>query len=122
MLYGTIPKIDAPSLHEEAYVDRHGNHSLNVMMICGQDYKFCSVKASCPGSVHDSRVLRNSTTSQRFDSKWRPFPYVVVLGDSGYGLKNWLIPPLCRNTDNPAEEVFNRCHKKTLRIIEKKLF
>ncbi|XP_050340600.1 putative nuclease HARBI1 [Bactrocera neohumeralis] len=115
---GTIIKIDAPPLQEERYADRHRNHSLNVMMICGPDYTFYSVNASWPGSVHDSRVLRNSAVSQRFDNGWRPFPDAVVLGDSGYGLKNWLIPPLRRNPNNPAEEVFNRCHKKTRRIIE----
>lgn len=66
---GTIIKIDAPTLHEEGYVDRNGNHSLNVMMICGPDYTFYSVNASWPGSVHDSRVLRNSAVSQRFDNR-----------------------------------------------------
>ena len=50
---GTNVKIYAPSLHEEAYVDRHGNYSLNVMMICAPDYTFFSVNASCPSSVHD---------------------------------------------------------------------
>lgn len=115
---GTLIKIDAPTSHEDGYVDRHGNHSLNVMMICGPDYTFYSVNASWPGSVHDARVLRNSAVSQRFDNGWRPFPDAIVLGDSGYGLKNWLIPPLRRNPNNEAEEVFNRHHKKTRRIIE----
>lgn len=30
---GTIINIDAPTTNEEAFVNRHGNHSLNVMMI-----------------------------------------------------------------------------------------
>ena len=80
---GTIVKIYAPSLHEEAHVYWHGNHSLNEMMICGPDYTFYSVNTSWPGSVHDSRVLRNPAISQRFDNRWRPFPEAVVLGDSG---------------------------------------
>nr|CAD7205277.1 unnamed protein product [Timema douglasi] len=39
-------------------------------------------------------------------------------GDSGYGLKKWLIPPLNRNPDAPIEKRFNRCHKKTRRLVE----
>lgn len=42
----------------------------------------------------------------------------TISGCCCFGLKNWLIPPLRRNPDNPAEEAFNRCHKKTRRIIE----
>ena len=75
---GTILKIDATSLHEEAYVDPC--HSLNVMIICRPDYTFYGVNASWPGSVHDSRVLRNSAISQRFDNGWRAFPDAVILG------------------------------------------
>lgn len=57
---GTIINIDAPSSNEVMFVDRHGNHSLNVMMICGPNNLFYAVNANWPGSVHDSRVLRNS--------------------------------------------------------------
>nr|CAD7267043.1 unnamed protein product [Timema shepardi] len=39
----------------------------------------------------------------------------VILGDS---LKKWLIPPLNRNPDEPIEHRFNRCHKKTRRLVE----
>ena len=65
-----VMMIDALSLHDEAYVDRHGNHTLNVMMICGPDYIFYSINANWPGSVHDSRVLRNSAIIQRFDNDY----------------------------------------------------
>lgn len=57
---GTLIPIIAPSAFEEQYIDRHGNHSLNVMMICGPRYEFFYVNASKPGCVHDARVLRMS--------------------------------------------------------------
>lgn len=77
---GTMIKIDAPSIHEEHFVDRNGDHSLNVMAVCGPDYSFYYVSARWPGSVHDSRVLRTSSLADRFDEGWRPFPGAVLLG------------------------------------------
>lgn len=42
----------------------------------------------------------------------------MVTGDSGYGLKSWLIPPLRSNPNDPQEQRFNVAHKRTRRIIE----
>lgn len=78
---GTLIPIMAPKDFEEQYVDRHGNHSINVMMISGPKYQFFYVNASKPGSVHDSRVLRRSQISARLDAGWRPFPGAVILGN-----------------------------------------
>jgi len=78
---GTLINIEAPTQNEEHFVDRHGNHSLNVMMICGPNHHFYAVNAAWPGSVHDARVLRNSVVSRAFESGWRPFPGAVILGN-----------------------------------------
>lgn len=34
---GTLIKVDAPSDHEEQFVDRRRNHSINVMVVAGPD-------------------------------------------------------------------------------------
>lgn len=115
---GTHVNIDGPSSHEEMFVNRHGKHSLNVMLICGPTYEFFAVNANWPGSVHDARVLRNSAVWSRFESGWRPFPGAVILGDSAYPTKSWLIPPLHRNPSDPAEQRYNKAHKSTRRIVE----
>lgn len=36
---GTLINIAAPSDHEELYVDRHGNHSINCMVVCRPDLR-----------------------------------------------------------------------------------
>lgn len=77
---GTLIKIDSLTDHEEQYVDRHGNHSLNVMCVCGPDYKFYYVSSRFPGSCHNSRVFRASQLSEKFNTGWRPFPGAVLLG------------------------------------------
>lgn len=88
---GTLIKIDAPHFNEAQFVDRHGNHSINCMVVCGPDYSFYYVSARWPGSVHDARVLRNSTLYHRMEAGWRPVEGAVILADSGYPLKEWLM-------------------------------
>lgn len=114
---GTHVIMEAPTQNEEQFVNRHGTHSLNAMCVCGPDLYFYYVSARWPGCVHDARVLRNSALNHRFDDGWRPFPNAVLLADSAYPLKDWLIPPIS-NPLNQAEYDFNRAHKRTRRIIE----
>jgi hypothetical protein len=77
---GIVVNIDRPNNNEEAFIDRHGDHSINSLMVAGPDYMFYYVSSRWPGSVHDSRVLRNSTLAARFETGWRPFPDAVILG------------------------------------------
>jgi hypothetical protein len=56
----TVIEVDAASDNETNLVDRHGNHSISVMLVCGPDWYFFYVAANWPGSVHDDRVLKNS--------------------------------------------------------------
>lgn len=114
---GTHIKLDGPQENEEQYINRHGDHSINAMCVCGPNRKFYYVSARWPGSVNDARVLRNSSLAQRFENGWRPFPNAILLGDSAYPLKEWIIPPIL-NPNGLAEERFNRAHKSTRRLIE----
>ena len=110
---GTLVKILAPTENEPQFVDRHGDHSINCMVVAGPDYRFYYCSAKWPGSVNDCRVLANSTLCQKFDKEgWTPFPNAVLLGDSIYPVKKWLVPPIpdaiCRE---PQEIAFNKSHK-----------
>jgi hypothetical protein len=80
LIDGTLITIDAPTKNEKDFVDRHGNHSLNCLMACGPDHQFYYASSRWPGSLHDARVLRVSSLSDRFEAGWRPFPYAVLLG------------------------------------------
>lgn len=64
---GTLIPIEAPSLNEKDFVDRHGQHSINAMVVCGPNYEFYYASARWPGSVHDNRVLRTSTLFQKWE-------------------------------------------------------
>jgi len=119
VLDGTLIPIISPSHNEHQFVDRHKKgHSLNVMAVCGPSFEFFHVNPRWPGSVNDARILRVSTLNTAFDDGYRPFPGAVILGDSIYPTKNWLIPPL-PGTVIGGEKLFNEAHKKTRATVER---
>ena len=118
LIDGSLIPMDAPKSHEEAYVDRKGRHSLNVLAVCGPNQEFYFLSAKWPGSVHDARVLRNSKLQEKWIEGWRPFPNAVILGDSGFPLSDWLIPPLTSGPRSLSTDRFLRAHKSTRRIVE----
>ena len=82
------PKADKP-----AYMNRHHSTSLNVMAVAGPDLSFYYVETSSTGRNHDSKVLKNSSLWESMERGEGPFPGAVLLGDSGYPLREWLITP-----------------------------
>lgn len=120
---GSLIKIDAPRDNEGAFVDRNGDHSINIMVVCGPNLEFFYASARWPGSVHDARVLRRSSLLQQWENGWRPFPHAVLLGDSGYGLRKWLITPNIP-VEIPRTNAlarFLRAFKSTRRLVENAL-
>lgn len=118
-LDGTHIIVMAPSNDEEAYVNRHHSKSLNVAMVTGPDHTVYFCSSRCPGRWHDSRVLRESSLWTAFeDDGRRPFPGSVILGDSAYPCKDWLIPPF-RGDVEGARLRFNEAHKQTRCTIER---
>ena len=61
---------------EYLYVNRKGNHSINVQLICDHRYRLTNVVARWPGSTHDSRILRVSID---YDNKHLPFHHILLL-------------------------------------------
>lgn len=57
----THVRIEKPSgAAGDEYINRKGFPSINVQATCSEKCVFTSLDASWPGSVHDSRVLKNS--------------------------------------------------------------
>ena len=102
---GTHIRILAPHIGEEAYVNRKGYHSINVQMVMNQDYVITNLVVQWPGSTHDSQILRMSNLWDLFEAG--EIPSGLLLGDSGYPNKNWLLTPF-QNPQNASERRYNR--------------
>ena len=110
-------KIIAPNHNEHEYVNRRGKHSINVQVICDSDMIIINCVVRWPGSVHDARILRESTIFAMFETVPRPLSG-VILGDSGYMLKDWLMTPFINPAGRPQER-YNASHCSTRSTIER---
>jgi hypothetical protein len=84
LIDGTHIRIQAPSEHEDQYVNRKGYHSINVQVIVDGDDKFINIVTKWPGSSHDSRVLKESAVYRNLENNNIDG---YLLGDSGYACK-----------------------------------
>lgn len=89
---GTHINVVPPKQFESQYVNRHHDHSINAMGVCGPNMEFFFFSSKWPGAVNDSRVLKNSQLYTDFENNQKLFPEAVILGDSIYPTKPWLIP------------------------------
>ena len=86
--------------------------------MCDADLIFINCIAKWPGSVHDSRVLRESSLFDAFESERRKPLKGCILGDSGYMMRDWLFTPL----PNPAtrqQRSYNFHHSSDRTAVER---
>ncbi|WAR26772.1 HARB1-like protein, partial [Mya arenaria] len=114
---GTHINIASPNQHDEIYVNRKGKHSINVQVVFDAWYNIIDVVARWPGSVHDSRVLRESSLNNLFENGHMPHGF-HLLGNSGYPAKRWLLTPFLA-PQTQAEQAHNRSHKVTQALVER---
>ncbi|CAH2008615.1 unnamed protein product [Acanthoscelides obtectus] len=103
-----------PNRHRDEYINRKGKPTLNVQATCDAREMFTSVDVSWPGSVHDSRIWRNSQTRSQVMNEAN----VVLLGDDGYDIEPCLMTPF-RNPTPGAEINDNKLLKQERVIIER---
>ncbi|XP_053196475.1 putative nuclease HARBI1 [Scomber japonicus] len=112
---GTQIPIIAPSMNEgRDYVNRRSVHSINVQIICDAAHMINNVEAKWPGSVHDSRVFRESTLSARF-ARGEFDGY--LLGDRGYPCQRYLLTPYPDPEPGPQQH-YNLAHCRTRARVE----
>ncbi|XP_053390061.1 putative nuclease HARBI1 [Mercenaria mercenaria] len=83
-------------------------------MVCDARFMITKVVAKWPGSVHDSRIFRESGLCRRFEEGQFDGH---LLGDSGYACRQFLLTPYLR-PNTPAQERYNEALTKTRVTIE----
>lgn len=98
----------------DEYVNRKGFASIIVQATCNAKCEFTSFDMSWPGSVHDSRVLRNSSIFRHLQDTRSS---IILLGDEGYPLHSFLMTPFKTPRDD-QERFYNKTHAKERVVIE----
>lgn len=95
--------IQAPALAiERDFVNRKNRHSVNIQVIVDSRGLFTNVVVNWPGSAHDSFIMRNSNIWHAFETgRLRG----IILGDSAYALRPWLMTPFRRPTGVPQRRL-----------------
>lgn len=110
-------KIQSPGGQEaEMFRNRKGFFSYNVQVVCNANLEIQNIVARWPGSTHDSTIFQNSKL--RSDIESDIFLDSLLVGDSGYSVRPYLISPLL-NTTTPAENLFNESQIRTRNPIER---
>ena len=73
-------------------------------MCCDSKGNIVNLVARWPGATNDSQIL---TQSPLFDAYEDGNNTGIVLGDSGYPCRNWLLTPYLR-TNTDAQRAYNR--------------
>ncbi|GBP09729.1 Putative nuclease HARBI1 [Eumeta japonica] len=123
---GTIGAIDcthvsilAPRCHEEAYVNHHGYHSINVQMICDPNLKILNVNAKYPGARHDSYIWSCSAVRRVLQRSYENGNHIFLIGDSGYPLEPYLMTPLPNQPEGTPKFRYNESLCKARNPIER---
>ncbi|XP_052799657.1 putative nuclease HARBI1 isoform X2 [Mya arenaria] len=111
---GTLVPILAPTANEESFVCRKGFHAINCQAVASSDLRFIDIVAKWPGSSHDAGVFDNSVLKDYLEADLE----AVLLGDSGYPLRRYLITPIL-HPSNENEERYNRRHKTAREVVER---
>lgn len=99
---GTHVQIQAPTEHEDQFVNRKNYHSINVQIVCNHVNKITNVVAKWPGSTHDARILDESRLAHEFQDGSHKG---LLLGDSGYPCRSWLMTPFRHPANRPQASI-----------------
>ena len=78
---GTLINIVAPTEDENVYVNRKGNHSMNILAVCNAKMLYTYVVSKYPGSTNDAYIWGRSNLCARFENGTIGNGW--LLGDSG---------------------------------------
>lgn len=116
----TFVNILGPSEHEEAYVNHHGNHSLNVQAIVDPDTKILNINARWPGARNDAYIWSTSPVRRAMEYHYNQGERRTwLIGDAGYPLEPWLMTPLPNHAQGSRQFLYTEQLCKARNVIER---
>ena len=116
---GCLVRIKPLGADAQDYFNRKLFHFIQLQAVCDHQYQFIDIFDGYSGSVHDSRVLKNSPLYVQ--SLYRPEGY-CILGDGGYPCMSRPIALVTPDRE-PVRGVvawrFNRHHAKARSVIQR---
>ncbi|XP_025266103.1 putative nuclease HARBI1 [Camponotus floridanus] len=100
----------------ELFRNRKGYFSFNIQVVCNSNLEIIDIVARWQGSVHDSTIFNNSRLRANFENGM--YGNSLLLGDSAYPLKRYLVTPLLA-PQTAAEHLYNEAHIRTRNTIER---
>ncbi|XP_052091046.1 uncharacterized protein LOC127727929 [Mytilus californianus] len=119
---GSHIPIKTPKVDGEQYYNRKKFPSIILQAVCDNNLHFLDLYCGWPGSVHNSRVLKNSPLfTSASDNKEGMFPgNIHLIGDAAYALSQWLMMPFKDFGNLPAEQKhYNYIHSSSRMCIER---
>lgn len=111
---GSHIRIQEPKENPNAFINRKHFPSLNICAVCDAQCRFTFLSVRWPGSCHDSFILRQTKLWDAFENNEKRG---IILGDSGYPCRKWLLTPF-PHPRTPSEEAFNKALTSTRVKIE----
>ncbi|KAJ8381306.1 hypothetical protein SKAU_G00020840 [Synaphobranchus kaupii] len=108
-----------PGANGQDYINRKLFASIQLQAICDSKGNFLDIHVGYPGSVHDTRVLKNSPV---YLGACYPPPGHFIVGDGGYPCicqPMAIITPFREPVQGRVQERYNRHHARPRSIIER---
>ncbi|RWS23972.1 putative nuclease HARBI1-like protein, partial [Leptotrombidium deliense] len=112
---GTHILVVVPKAVQERFRNRKNCVSVNCQVIIDDKMRIRNLIDRWPGSVHDSRIFRNSRIYDLLESNAYSGH---LLGDAGYPCKRYLLTPHS-NPTTASEKKYQKAHIRTRNLIER---
>ncbi|XP_033730083.1 putative nuclease HARBI1 [Pecten maximus] len=115
-------QIKTPKYCPENYINRKSFPSVNLQAVCDSNMNILDVHSGWPGSVHDSRVFKNSNLYHRIQNDPdQVFPHNThLIGDAAFGLETWMMTPFKDYGNLQARQrCYNYLQSSTRMVIER---
>ncbi|KAL0810556.1 hypothetical protein ABMA28_010676 [Loxostege sticticalis] len=116
---GTLVALKKPADNEERFYCRKGYHARNVQLITDADLNILNVDPTYGGATHDSFIFNHCIIKDHLEALTNAGEEVVLLGDSGYGQRAYLMTPISAAEDNSPDAFYNDLHSTARNSVER---